>query len=218
MNKPVAVILSGCGVFDGSEIYETVITLLALDRSGAAYQCLAPQIKFNVVDHATHQASGETRDVYTEAARLARGNIKPLNTANAQDYSAMIVPGGFGAAKNLSNFAEKGVDCTVNAELLRFAKDIAAANKPAGFICIAPSLITAIYGKGVKLTIGHDEATAAALTQMGAVHEASDVTEYVVDEKHKVVTTPAYMLAESIGQAAFGIERLVEQVLAYLKD
>ncbi len=116
--------------------------------------------------------------------------------------------------KNLSDFAEKGQDSTVNSEVLTFAKAIAAQQKPAGFICIAPNLITAIYGKGVTLTIGHDPQTAQTLTKMGAIHQDCSVTEYVVDEQHKVVTTPAYMLAESIGQAAFGIERLVEQVLA----
>ncbi len=215
--KPIAVILSGCGVFDGSEIYETVITLLALDHAGAPYQCLAPEFSFNVVNHVTQQANGEQRDVYTEAARLARGNIKPLGTANADDYSAMIIPGGFGAAKNLSDFATKGKECTVNVELLRFAKAIAQQHKPAGFICIAPVLISAIYGPGVKLTIGTDEKTAMMLTQMGGIHEPCSVTEYVTDETHKVVTTPAYMLAQSISQAAFGIERLVEQVLAWVE-
>lgn len=212
--KPVAVILSGCGVFDGSEIYETVITLLTLDRNSAPYQCLAPKMKFNVVDHTTQQVTNEQRDVFTEAARLARGNIKPLESASAADYSAMIIPGGFGAAKNLSDFAVSGKNCTVNAEVLKFAKAIAAAQKPAGFICIAPALITAIYGPGIQLTIGHDKQTAEVLTQMGAHHEDAGVTEYVLDEKHKVVTTPAYMLANSISEAAFGIERLVEQVLA----
>ncbi|HLF67250.1 MAG TPA: isoprenoid biosynthesis glyoxalase ElbB [Gammaproteobacteria bacterium] len=213
--KPIAVILSGCGVFDGSEIYETVITLLALDRAGATYQCLAPALNFNVVNHVTQQASGEQREVYTEAARLARGNIKPLGSARADDYAAMIIPGGFGAAKNLSDFAQKGKDATVNPELLAFAKGIAQQHKPAGFICIAPTLISAIYGAGVELTIGTDEKTASVLTAMGAFHKSCSVTEYVADAQHKVVTTPAYMLAQSISQAAFGIERLVEQVLAW---
>jgi enhancing lycopene biosynthesis protein 2 len=212
--KPVAVILSGCGVFDGSEIHEAVITLLALDRNSASYQCLAPQMKFTVVDHITKQATDEQRDVYTESARIARGNIKPLALASADDYSAMIFPGGFGAVKNLSDFAEQGQACTVNLDVLKFAKAMAAQQKPAGFICIAPALISAIYGPGIKLTIGHDKQTAETLTKMGAVHVDCSVTEYAVDEQHKVVTTPAYMLAESIGQAAFGIERLVEQVLA----
>lgn len=212
--KPVAVILSGCGVFDGSEIYETVLTLLALDKAGVAYQCLAPQLPFVVVDHTTHQATQEKRDVYTEAARLARGNIKPLASAKADDYSAMIFPGGFGAAKNLSDFAEKGAQCTVNADVLTFAKAMATQQKPAGFICIAPTLISAIYGPGVKLTIGNDEKTASVLTAMGAVHQECPVTECVVDAQHKVITTPAYMLAHSISQANTGIEQLVKKVLA----
>lgn len=212
--KPVAVILSGCGVFDGSEIHEAVITLLALDRNGAKYECLAPHMKFNVVDHTTQQATGEQRDVFIESARIARGHIKSIESASADDYSAIIFPGGFGAAKNLSDFATNGENCTVNPDVLKFAKAIARQQKPAGFICIAPNLITAIYGKGITLTIGHDKQTAQMLTKMGAIHQECSVTEYVVDEKHKVVTTPAYMLAESIGQAAFGIERLVEQLLA----
>lgn len=211
--KPVAVILSGCGVFDGSEIYETVITLLSLDKAGATYQCLAPRMKFNVVDHVTSKPTPEQRDVLTEAARLARGNIKPLDEANAQDYSALIIPGGFGAAKNLSNFAEKGKECSVNEDVLKFAKAIAEQKKPAGYICIAPALISAVYGSGVKLTIGNDKKTAEVLNSMGNIHQECSVSECIVDEQHKVVTTPAYMLAESISQAAVGIEQLVAQVL-----
>ncbi|MGA2654722.1 MAG: isoprenoid biosynthesis protein ElbB, partial [Gammaproteobacteria bacterium] len=116
--KPVAVILSGCGVYDGSEIHEAVLTLLAIERNGGHYQCLAPHMKFTVVDHTTQQPTNEQRDVFTEAARIARGNIKPLASASADDYSAMIFPGGFGAAKNLSDFAQKGEHATVNAEVL----------------------------------------------------------------------------------------------------
>lgn len=216
--KPVAIILSGCGVFDGSEIYETVITLLALDKAGVAYQCLAPSLKFHVVDHTTHQTTQEVRDVYTEAARLARGQIKPLESARADDYSAMIIPGGFGAVKNLSNFAEKGQECKVNTAVVEFAKGIAEAQKPAGFICIAPTLICAIYGAGVQLTIGNDPKTAEKLNAMGAIHQDCEVNKCIVDEKHRVVTTPAYMLANSISEAASGIERLVAKVVAMIND
>jgi enhancing lycopene biosynthesis protein 2 len=214
--KPIAVILSGCGVFDGSEIYETVITLLALDKAGVPYQCLAPQGKFSVIDHATHQATAEQRDILTEAARLARGHIKPLHKVSADDFSALIIPGGYGAAKNLSNFAEKGKECIVQAEVVDFARAIAVAKKPAGFICIAPSLIPAIYGPNVKLTIGDDEKTAEILNSMGAIHQTCPVNSIIVDETHKVVTTPAYMLAHSISEAASGIERLVAQVLKFI--
>lgn len=210
----VAVILSGCGVFDGAEIHESVLTLLALDRAGARYSCFAPNIdQMHVVNHLTGEvAEGESRNVLVESARIARGDIKDIAKANSDDFDALILPGGFGAAKNLCDFAVKGAECTVQPDVERFIKAMAEAGKPVGFVCIAPAMVPRIYGNAT-VTIGTDADTAAAIESMGGVHVACPVREYVVDEEHKLVSTPAYMLAQNISEAAEGIEKLVHEVL-----
>ncbi|MGV6472918.1 isoprenoid biosynthesis glyoxalase ElbB [Azotobacter vinelandii] len=214
MSKKVAVILSGCGVYDGSEIYESVLTLLRLDQRGAQVQCFAPNVpQLHVIDHYRGEEVQESRNVLVEAARLARGNIKDVREGKVEDFDALILPGGFGVAKNLSDFAVSGANCTVQPDVLAFAQAFARAGKPVGLICIAPALAARIYGPGVVCTIGNDPDTAAALTKMGAQHENCAVDEIVVDTERKLVTTPAYMLAKSIGETAGGINKLVDRVL-----
>jgi len=214
MGAKVAVILSGCGVFDGSEIHESVITLLCLARAGMSYQCMAPNItQTKVINHFTREESAEMRNVLVEAARIARGDIIDLEHANPNDYCAAIFPGGFGAATNLSNFASTGSDCVVEPTVLHFAQAMASAKKPMGFICIAPHLIPKIYGTAIELTVGTDQGTAQHINQMGGVHVDCGVNEIVVDETHHVVSTPAYMLAQNPAQVASGIEKLVDEIL-----
>ena len=214
MSQNIAVVLSGCGVFDGAEINEVVLTLLHLEKNDASYQCFAPdQAQHHVVNHITGEEMPESRNVLIESARIVRGNIKPLSECVANDFDALIIPGGFGVAKNLSDFAFNGTNMTVNSQLLNLAKDFKDAHKPAGYMCIAPALCSHIYGEGVKATIGTDEDTASALNAMGAQHCSVQVGDIVIDEQHKLVTTPAYMLAENIVQAESGIARLVSEVL-----
>lgn len=211
----VAVILAGCGHIDGAEIHEATLTLLALDDAGAHYQCLAPDAaQAHVVNHLTRtEAKGESRNVLVEAARIARGNVIDVAKADAGDFDALIIPGGNGAAKNLCSFAAKGADMSVNADVARLAKAMHAAGKPVGLICIAPVMAPLLFGKGVKCTIGNDPGTAAAIAKMGGVHVPCPVNECVVDEARKVVTTPAYMLAQRISETNAGIRRLVQEVL-----
>lgn len=212
--KRVGVVLSGCGVFDGAEIHESVLTLLALDRAGAQVHFFAldkPQM--HVINHLTGEESGESRNVLVESARIARGNIQPLSQADAGELDALIVPGGFGAAKNLSSFATQGAECSVDAELQRLVQQMHQAGKPLGFICIAPALLPKLLGVHTRLTIGNDPDTAEAIDAMGGEHVVCPVDDIVVDLDQKVVTTPAYMLANSIGEAAQGIEKLVARVL-----
>ncbi|PNB50327.1 isoprenoid biosynthesis protein ElbB [Pseudomonas sp. GW456-12-10-14-LB2] len=214
MSKKVAVILSGCGVYDGAEIYESVITLLRLDQRGAQVQCFAPNIaQLHVINHLTGEEMPESRNVLVESARIARGNVKDLREADVEDFDALIVPGGFGAAKNLSNFAIEGAGCTVQPQVLALAEAFAEAGKPVGLICISPALAAKIYGPGVTCTIGNDADTAAAMNKMGATHEDCAVTDIVEDKARRLVTTPAYMLAQSISEAASGINKLVDRVL-----
>ncbi|USE37759.1 isoprenoid biosynthesis glyoxalase ElbB [Endozoicomonas sp. SCSIO W0465] len=217
--KKVAVILSGCGVYDGAEIQESVLTLLSIVQQGAAYQCFAPDInQYHVINHLTGEESREQRNVLVEAARIARGEIKPLTTLKVADFDALIVPGGFGAAKNLSDFAFKGAELHVQVDMMVAVKAFAEAGKPIGLICIAPAMAGRIFAEGVIATIGNDVATAEAMEQTGVTHQSCTVEDIVVDETHKLVTTPAYMLANNISEAATGISKLVTKVLSLTKQ
>ncbi|WP_312947779.1 isoprenoid biosynthesis glyoxalase ElbB [Superficieibacter sp.] len=212
--KKVGVVLSGCGVNDGSEIHEAVIALLAIARNGAQAVCFAPdKSQSDVINHLNGEAQPETRNVLIEAARIARGEIQPLAMAQAAELDALIVPGGFGAAKNLSTFARQGVECEVDSDLKALALAMHERGKPLGFICIAPAMLPKIFNFPLRMTIGTDIDTAELLEEMGAEHVPCPVDDIVIDEDHKVVTTPAYMLAQNIAEAAAGIEKLVTRVL-----
>ncbi|MFQ6372845.1 isoprenoid biosynthesis glyoxalase ElbB [Shewanella sp. YIC-542] len=213
--KKIAVLLSGCGVFDGSEIHEAVLTLLALSKAGASYQCFAPDIpQMHVVNHLTGEvAPDEQRNVLVEAARIARGEILSTSALNVAEYDGLVIPGGFGAAKNLCDFAVAGADAVVTPAVRDFIAQFVDNAKVVGFICIAPMMIPALYGAGAKGTIGDDPQTAAAFCAMGGEHVAAQVSDIVVDDARKIVSTPAYMLAGSIAQANSGIEKLVAKVL-----
>lgn len=216
MIKKIAVVLSGCGVYDGSEIHEAVLTMLALDRAGAEIVCAAPDVEqAHVVNHRTGDvAAGEKRNVLVESARIARGKIVDLRELHAGDIDAAIFPGGFGAAKNLSDYAFKGAAMTVRPEVERFIREVHAAKKPLGFVCIAPVLAAKLLGgEQPTLTIGTDAATAGDLEACGARHRNTRVDEVVVDDARRVVTTAAYMLAGRISEAAAGIDKLVHAVL-----
>lgn len=212
--KKVAVILSGCGVYDGAEIHESVITLLRLDQRGAHAQCFAPNVaQMHVINHLTGEQMPESRNVLVESARIARGEVKDIREANVEDFDALIVPGGFGAAKNLSDFAVNGAECTVQPDVLALAEAFAEASKPVGLMCISPAMAAKIYGPGVICTIGNDADTATVVNKMGATHQECDVSDIVEDKARKLVSTPAYMLAQSISEAASGINKMVDRVL-----
>lgn len=214
MSKRIAVILAGCGVYDRSEIHESVLTLLRLNQKGALVQCFAPNVEqMHVINHLTGEEMPEKRNVLVESARIARGEVKDVREAEVDAFDALIIPGGFGAAKNLCDFAVKGADCTVQPDVLQLAQAFAQTGKPVGLMCISPAMAARIYGEGVTCTIGRDADTAGALEQMGAVHTPCDVADIVEDTQRKLVTTPAYMLATGIAEAASGIEKLVDRVL-----
>ncbi len=216
MAKKVGVILSGCGVYDGAEIHEAVITMLALDRRGADMVLCAPDVaQLHVVNHLTGEVvDGESRNVLVESARIARGVIRDVAAVSADELDALILPGGYGAAKNLCDFALAGPDCTVNPDVARLVRAVHAHGKPVAAVCIAPALLAKVLGEHQpKLTIGNDPATAGALEKMGARHVGCPVDELVVDRERKLVSTPAYMLATRISEAAAGIEKAVDALL-----
>lgn len=211
--KKIAVVLAGNGVYDGAEIHEATLTLLAIAQKGAAYQCFAPDInQAHVVNHITGEEMPETRNVLIEAARIARGNIKALSEYNAANFDAIVIPGGFGAAKNLCSFAFDGSDCKVNDDVEKAIRSTVVAEKPVGALCISPALIAKVLGD-VEVTIGQDQATADAIETMGAKHVKTTHGEIVVDKKYKVITTPCYMLDASIAQIAEGANNLVAKIL-----
>lgn len=213
--KKIGVVLSGCGVRDGSEIHEAVFTLLAIDRQGAEAVCMAPDADFPETNHLTMQETGGRRNALVESARIARGNIRDIKDVKAIDLDAVIFPGGFGAAKNLCNFAVKGAGASIHPEVARLLNEVAAAGKPIGAICIAPALIAAALGRELAptLTIGNDAGTAAEMEKAGARHQDCPVTDFVVDRKNKIVSTPAYMLATHISETYEGIDKCVRAVM-----
>ena len=213
----VGVILSGCGYLDGAEIQESVCALLALDRAGAQTRIFAPDMEFEVVDHRSGEATGERRNVLAEAARIARGEIEDLSLARAEDLDALILPGGFGAAKNLSTFATEGARASINEGLARLMQDMHAARKPIGAICISPALVALALGKDhPELTIGNDAGTAEVLEELGCHHENCPVEDFVVDREQRIVSTPAYMLGPTIAYVQQGIEKCVEETLGLI--
>nr|WP_282557902.1 isoprenoid biosynthesis glyoxalase ElbB [Providencia burhodogranariea] len=212
--KSIAVILSGCGVFDGSEIHESVLTMLALSKNNAEVHFFAPnENQATVINHITGEEKKENRNQMEEAARISRGKIAPLSSADANKLDALIIPGGFGAAKNLCDFAMKGSDCEINKELLSLVRKMHEQKKPLGLMCIAPVMLPKMLNTSVELTIGDDKEIIIQIEKMGGKHIPCSVDNIVVDHTNKVVTTPAYMLAQSISDAELGINKLVEKVL-----
>ena len=219
--KKVGLLLSGCGVNDGAEIHESVIAMLALDRAGVEMELMAPNIdQMHVINHYTGQEMDEYRNVLVEASRIARGNIKDMAEISGNDIDALIIPGGFGVAKNLCDYAMAGSECSINPDVYRLISELQLLNKPIGAICIAPVMMAKIFGEqgaSANMTIGFDEATSKDIESMGCVHVECKVSDMVVDEDNNLVSTPAYMEAQSIKEAADGIEKLVKQVLSMIQ-
>ena len=211
----VAVVLSGCGVFDGAEIHESVLSLLALERHGAEYQCFAPDIQqHHVIDHLSGNEMDESRSVLIEAARIARGDIKALSEFDSEAFDAIMLPGGFGAAKNLSSLAFDGPNCSVNEDLKLAVNAMIDAGKPICALCITPAVLAKIIeGSGANVTIGSDPDTIGAIEAMGVHHQHSTHAEVVIDEGLKLVTSPCYMLDASISQIADGADNSVRALL-----
>lgn len=216
MAKKIGVLLSGAGFRDGSEIHEATLTILALDRLGANIVYIAPNKQAEVVDHTKGQPVSEKRNTLVESARISRGEVMDAARARSKDLDALIIVGGAGAAKSLSNFQIRGSQCTVDTSVGKLLAGLIDLKRPIGAICIAPVVVAAamrdIDVKGAKMTIGNDPATASKIEEMGHKHVDCPVDDIVVDEEHKIVTTPAYMLGKSIKEIAPGIEKLVKTI------
>lgn len=211
--KRFAIIIAGCGVFDGAEIHETVLTLLAIERHNCSFQLFAPDInQAHVINHLNGTEMNETRNVLVESSRIARGQIKSLTLFKPEEFDALVFPGGFGVAKNLCDYAFKGADCNVNPQIAKAVQRVHHEGKPIGAMCIAPVLITKLLAP-VKVTIGDDERTTEHINEMGGEHIRTVATQVVIDERHKVFTTPCYMLNSSISEIADGCDNLISEML-----
>lgn len=215
--KKFAVVLSGCGVFDGSEIHEATLTLYSISKNGASYEIFAPNIdQHHVINHLNGDEINEKRNVIVESARIARGTVKDIKEFDAASYDALIFPGGFGVAKNLSTFAFDGPDCKVNPDVEKAIKSMKDKGKPIGALCIAPVLLAKVFGDKVELTIGQDKGTAEAVEAMGGVHKNTNHGEVVVDKKNKLFSTPCYMLDATVAQIGEGAENIIKEMLKYM--
>lgn len=212
--KRFAVVLSGSGVYDGSEIHEATLALYAISKNGGNYQIFAPDInQHHVINHLTGEEMPEKRNVLVESARIARGNIKNLKEFNPDEFDAILFPGGFGVAKNLCSFAFEGSNCQVNPDVESAMRAMHKAKKPIGALCIAPALVAKILGN-VEVTIGQDATTAEAITSMGATHVPTSHGEIVFDKENKIITTPCYMLNATIAQIGDGAENVVKTIMS----
>ncbi len=213
--KKVAVILSGCGFLDGAEITEAISTLIAIGQYGGEYTVFAPNKEVPETNHLTQKSTGQQRNVLQESARIARGDIQPLENLQAKDFDALAFPGGFGAALHLCNFAEKGSGGAIDPEVLRVVKEFHSARKPIAAICIAPAIMALAFGeKGVNVTIGNDQGTASEVEKTGAKHMNCAVEKFVVDSSNKVITTPAYMYGTAKPHQIFaGVSGAIQELL-----
>jgi len=215
--KKFAVILAGCGVFDGAEIHEATLTMLAIMRQGGTYEVFAPDVdQHHVINHLTGQEMKERRNVLVESARIARGKIKDLKHYDPNNFDALIFPGGFGVAKNLCDFAFKGANCSVNPDVEKAILKTAGKNKPIGALCISPVILAKIFGD-VEVTIGQDKGTAEAIEKMGSTHVKTTHGEVIIDEKNNLFTTPCYMLDANIVQIAEGAENIVRAMMGRMR-
>lgn len=215
--KKFAIVLSGCGVFDGAEIHEATLSMLAVAQQSCVYQLFAPDVpQHHVINHLSGEEMDESRNVLVESARIARGNIKDLEEFNPEDFDGLLFPGGFGAAKNLSSWAFDGADASILPTVEKAIRGMVQLKKPIGALCISPVILAKVLGS-VKLTIGDDEGTARAIESVGATHQLTSHGEVVVDSTFKVVTTPCYMLDASIEQIALGANNVVNTMLKMME-
>ncbi|UOE99881.1 isoprenoid biosynthesis glyoxalase ElbB [Bdellovibrio reynosensis] len=215
--KKIAVVFSGCGHLDGSEITESVSLLIALHQAGADVHCFAPDLEVPAMNHVAKQPSNEKRNILTESARIARGQITALDKLVTKEFDAVVFPGGYGAAKNLSNWAEKGAKCEVHPEVQRVIKEFHAESKPIGALCIAPVLLARVLGdKKITVTVGENGETSAEIQKTGAIHEECPVDDYITDRESKIVTTPAYMYGDAKPNEVFqGIFGLAHEIVEW---
>jgi len=216
----IAVVLSGCGRADGSEIHESICALLCLENMHCTYQCFAPDIEQTaVINHLNNKPMNEKRNVLIEAARIARGNILDLKEFNTADFDGILFPGGLGAVTNWCDFAQKGIECSVNSGIRSIIRKCYDDKLVIGAMCIAPAMVALVLAdKKIHFTLGAGGATAQKLEQLGVVHEEVGVTDVCIDRKNRVCTTPAYMLATNMLDVCQGAQNLVGAMCQLIQE
>ncbi|EPE37185.1 isoprenoid biosynthesis glyoxalase ElbB [Candidatus Photodesmus anomalopis] len=206
----IAVVLSGCGVFDGSEINEVVLSLFELEKQSINYEVFAQdKNQKHVINHYNQSSDNFTRNILFESSRIVRGNIKKLSELNYNTFDGLLIPGGFGVAKNLSNLAFKNGHFTIDIEFKKIMTNF--IGKPSGYLCIAPMLIPHVY-RNAKCTIGNDPEMAKIINNLGGIHVNCSANDIVIDEKNRLITTPGYMMTNSRVEVHLGIEKLVSKL------
>jgi enhancing lycopene biosynthesis protein 2 len=230
MSYKIGVLLSGNGVYDGSEIHESVFTLLAIDENKGEAVCMAPNVEqHHVVNHITGDEMDEKRNVLVEAARIARGAISDLAEVKASDLDALVIPGGFGAAKNLTKWAFSGPDGDIDPEVERIINEFVTAQKPIVGLCMGPTVIAkALEGANLneRLTVGTTSeaspyeiaAISAGMEKTGAVAEMKSIREISVDAKNRIITAPCYMMEASITDVRTNIKQAIDKLFDLLED
>lgn len=225
----IAVLLSGCGVYDGAEIHESVLTLLALDEQGVSYQVFAPnKNQFHVINHLTGEEMPESRNVLVESARIARGDAKDIKEYQAEDFDGLAIPGGFGAAKNLNQWAISGPEGSIDEDVKQAILDTVKANKPIAALCMGPTVVAkALEGTEyhAQLTVGSTEEASpyeiagisAGMEKIGAKAVMKTIREISVDNQLKIVTAPCYMMEARISEVKKNIDQAIEELLKLAK-
>ena len=213
----IGLVLSGSGVYDGSEIHEATLCYYFCDKLGVAVEFFAPDIiQTETVNHLDGSILPESRNCLVEAARIARGNIKAITVDHVNHCDGLIFVGGFGAAKNLSDFAKKGEQCSVQDNISAVIRSFHSQKKPQGFMCIAPVLAASVI-PNVTVTLGIDQPMADKIEAMGANSRQALESDVVYDHDHLIYSTPAYMIDTSISAIAIGIEKLSQTVVDVCK-
>lgn len=202
--KKCALILAGCGAKDGAEITESVSLMIAFDQAHFHVQAFAPNRSFHhVIDHAADQiVESENRNMLVESARIARGNVLPLQELAEDDYDVICFAGGFGVAKNFCNFASEGKNAVLENDVKDILFRFIRAHKIVSALCISPILLALaakeLQLKDAKITLGDGSSEAAEIVQTwGITHEPKKVHEASIDKVNRFVTAPAYMDAQA---------------------
>lgn len=215
MAKKIAIVLAGCGNKDGSEITEAVSLIIALSQLGAKLTFFAPNREFTAKNFLTSNPMPEKRNLMAEAARITRSEISPLEKLVTDDFDALALPGGYGAAIHLCSWANDGAKCTVDSILAERIKEFHTQSKPIGAVCIAPVILAKVLGaKKVSITLGESGDIIKEVEKTGAVHETCPVTDYITDRENKVITTPAYMFENAKPHEVFkGVSGLAKELM-----
>jgi enhancing lycopene biosynthesis protein 2 len=221
----IGVLLSGCGVYDGAEIQETVFALLAIEELGAEAICLSVnKNQHHVVNHLTGEEMPESRNMLVEAARIARGAVHDISTFDNTQIDALVIPGGFGSAKNFTTWAFEGPNGSILPEIKELIQQCISDKKPIAALCVSPVIVGLALNQSdlqATMTLGTDKekspyeinAFSSGLSQTGVQVEMKTIREIALDEKLKIVSAPCYMMDASIVEIRTNIQQAMQALI-----